>query len=87
MPTREDFRSYLNRLFGAAELLGFVSVDVTAKNVHIAVGGYPNGGNHRMPVCCEVLREAVTAPGDIVIEQPPQGDGASLRIRYSIPRP
>jgi 5-methylcytosine-specific restriction protein A len=48
------------------------------------VGGYP-GENHRMPVCCEVMRSTM-APGDQVVETPPSGKGAALTIRYRLPR-
>ena len=32
-------------------------VDVRAKELHKMVGGYPNKGNHRMPVCCGVMKK------------------------------
>lgn len=61
-------------------------MDVNAGELHRRVGGYP-GSNHRMPVSCEVMRSAMGSDaGDIVLSQPPKGDGATLTIRYVLPR-
>lgn len=79
----EQFRRALEDLFRRAA--GQQFVDISAGQVHRLVGGYP-GPDHRMPVCCKVLRRAM-APGDVVVAQPPSGMGASLTIRYRLPRP
>jgi len=59
-------------------------IDVKSGDLHSAVGSYP-GVNHRMPVCCGVMRSAMK-PGDEVLYAPPKGNGASLLIRYKLPR-
>jgi 5-methylcytosine-specific restriction protein A len=49
------------------------------------IGGYPGAGKHRMPVCCEAMRSEKRA-GDEIVFEPPKGKGASLTIRYRLPR-
>ena len=57
-------------------------VDLTSGDVHRVVGGYPaEKGNHRMPVCCDVMYEAMRGD-DEVLSRPPKGKGATLKIRY-----
>ncbi len=85
-PIREDFESELDRLFGAASAAGHTCVEVVAAELHRAVGGYPGpAGNHRMPLCCSVMLAAMS-PGDEIITSPPNGRGATLRIRFTLPR-
>jgi len=83
-PSIEEFRRALAKLVEAGEELGFVAVDVNAGNLHRRVGGYP-GEDHRMPMCCEAMRQAATSD-DVVVSEPPSGQGASLTIRYRLPR-
>jgi hypothetical protein len=86
MPTADEFRRELNSVLYEAFCKGRPTVNVSAGELHRRVGGYP-GSNHRMPVCCEVMRSAVdAAAGDNVLVGPPQGDGATLTIRYVLPR-
>lgn len=85
MPTADDFRRELQVMFAEGDRSGASSVTVRAGDLHRRVGGYP-GRNHRMPVCCEVMRSAMGA-GDRVIDEPPSGKGASLTIQYRLPRP
>lgn len=57
-------------------------VDLTSGDVHSAVGGYPaKNGNHRMPVCCDVMYEAMRGD-DEVLSAPPSRHGATVKIRY-----
>ncbi len=78
--TAEDFQSELDRIFASA---GQGRIDVTSGTLHRHVGGYP-GRNHRMPVCCEVMKRNMRH-GDQIIHSPPSGQGASLTIRYKFP--
>ena len=80
----DDFRRELSKLLAAGAGLGFVAVDVNAGKLHRIVGDYP-GPNHRMPVCCDVMRQTMAA-GDEVVTQPPRGKGPRLTIRYQLPR-
>ena len=78
------FRSALLNLFVVSKEEGKKSVVVIAGDLHRTVGGYP-GPDHRMPICCRIMREAM-GTGDEVISEPPSGQGASLTVRYILPR-
>lgn len=80
----DTFRVALNQQFDAAERLGRDYVDVASGDLHREVGGYP-GRSHAMPNCCSVLRQAMSS-GDEILSEPPKGKGATLKIRYRIPR-
>jgi hypothetical protein len=86
VPTTEDFKLELVRIIYEATQRGDRTVDVTAGELHRRVGEYP-GANHRMPVCCEVMRNALIPDyGDSILEEPPSGQGASFKARYVLPR-
>lgn len=74
----------LRNLLISVQAEGKQFVDVRAGDLHRIVGGYP-GPNHRMPMCCEAMRRAMR-PGDLIVEQPPKGKGASFVVRYRLPR-
>jgi hypothetical protein len=79
------FEDLIERQLAEAEARGAPSVCVNAGEVHRAVGGYP-GPDHRMPVCCRVMRDMMR-DGDRVTSEPRKGQGASLEIEYRLPRP
>jgi hypothetical protein len=83
-PTSGLFRLALQCRLDEAGRKGNSFLDVVAGDLHREVGRYP-GDNHRMPVCCDVLRKSML-PGDVVIAEPPKGRGASLTVRFQIPR-
>jgi len=83
-PTAQDFQKELNKIFQGAQQQGKPYVDVKSGELHRRVGGYP-GHNHRMPVCCEVMRRNMK-PQDQILQEPPSGQGATLVIRYKLPR-
>jgi len=83
-PTQADFQKVLNDIFRESEERGDSFVDVKAGDLHSRVGGYP-GPNNRMPVCCTVMYNNMQ-DGDTVLSKPRGGKGASLVIRYSLPR-
>ena len=78
------FRVELRRQLKAAERGGGKFLQVNSGKLHREVGGYP-GPSHRMPVCCEVMRNEMTM-GDQIISAPKKGNGASLTISYRLPR-
>ena len=80
----DDFRDELQSLLSKAQELGFSAVELSAGSLHRRVGGYP-GADHRMPNCCSVMRQIMRAD-DAVISEPDKGAGASLTIRYVLPR-
>ncbi len=79
-----DFQKALDSVFASALADGRDSVEVVSGDLHRLVGGYP-GHDHRMPACCQVMKSNMK-PGDSVVAGPPSGQGASLAIRYRIPR-
>lgn len=85
MARAASFHSALQNSFLASAQSGADYVDVNAGWLHRQVGGYP-GRNHRMPVCCAAMRSEMQ-PGDKILSAPPKGNGASLVVRYILPRP
>ena len=83
-PTADDFRAALYNLLGEPVVSGESYLDVLSSELHRRVGGYPQKG-HRMPICCSVMRQ-IMKEGDEVLSEPPKGMGASLKIRYLLPR-
>ena len=84
IPTSKDFQDELNKIFRHAQSQNLPSVEVNAGDLHRRVGGYP-GKTHRMPSCCQVMRANMQA-GDQILAAPPKGNGATLEIRYCLPR-
>jgi 5-methylcytosine-specific restriction protein A len=84
-PTIEMFRKQLRHILFEATSQGRTNLIMKAGELHQKIGGYP-GSNHRMPVCCNAMYEAMLE-GDRVIAAPPKRKGASLAIEYRLPRP
>ena len=63
---------------------GASHLDVNAGELHRGLGGYP-GPDQRLPACCAAMRSTMRG-GDVVLAEPPRGNGASLTIRYLLPR-
>lgn len=80
----EEFRGVLKHKLKEAEMLGLGHIDIVSGSLHREIGGYP-GRNHAMPVCCSVMRGEMKGK-DEVLAAPPKGRGASLHIRYFLPR-
>lgn len=85
MPNKiEDFRTEIQRMLRSATKQGARYVEITSGEVHRRLGGYPSA-NHRMPVCCDAMYGAMNV-GDKVIYAPSKGKGATLKVRYRLPR-
>ena len=84
IPDAAAFEAEIRRRWRAAEEAGADFVDVRAGDVHRSVGGYPGPGQ-RMPDCYYVMRRMMTA-GDVELTEPPRGAGATLVVRYKLPR-
>lgn len=82
--TRERFAQDMNTRFKVASDARLPFIDLTSGDVHRSVGRYP-GSKHRMPLCCSVMHQLMR-PGDEVVAAPPKGQGATLRMRYRLPR-
>ena len=85
-PIADDFRAKLRSILRNAALQSLSHVDVRAGELHRLVGDYPDQRHHRMPMCCAVMRQEMKM-GDSIMSEPPKGQGASLTIRYTFPRP
>lgn len=83
--TADDFRAGLVAILARGQRQGRPHVEVNAGEFHRVMGGYPARGDHRMPVVCQLMREQ-QRPGDEIVFEPPGGAGASLTIRYNLPR-
>jgi 5-methylcytosine-specific restriction protein A len=81
-PTAWDFQNRLMAILNRARQSRQSYVDIESGNLHQEVGGYPDP-NHRMPVCCEVMRKLMR-PGDSVIKEPSGSQDATLIIRYAV---
>ncbi|RJX29194.1 MAG: HNH endonuclease [Dethiobacter sp.] len=79
-PTAQDFQSALEEAFKSAQNQGEAYIDIKSGDLHKRVGEYP-GSNHRMPVCCDIMKRNMKT-ADQILQQPPKGQGASLVIRY-----
>ncbi len=84
-PTAKMFQAELDRLFNQAISDGKSYIDVRSGPFHREVGGYP-GRDNRMPVLCGVLYKNI-GPDDSCLSRPPSGLGATLEVRYVLPRP
>lgn len=84
IPTTLDVEIALKKIFKTAQGLELTKVDVKSGDLHRRVGGYPSN-NHRMPLCYNAMRAAMRS-GDEVLAAPPRGAGATLVIRYQLPR-
>jgi 5-methylcytosine-specific restriction protein A len=84
MPDAEDFRQALAGFLAEAESDGRTQVEVSAAQLHRALGGYP-GVNHRIPICCSVMRTSMRE-GDSIVISPDRGIGPSLTVRFVLPR-
>ena len=85
MPSKEEFRRELSARFRRAAERNATVLEVNSGELHRSLGGYP-GPKHQMPSCCDVMYEAA-GKADEIVASPPSGRGASLAIRYRIPRP
>ena len=84
MATTQTLRVELRSQISEAERRGVPYVDINSGELHRQLGGYP-GLDHSMPSCCNVMHEERRA-GDQILSSPPKGRGASLTIRYQLPR-
>ena len=82
--TAEDFRTALDELLKQATQKGLLHIDIKSGDLHRKLGGYPSS-SHRMPICCSVMKAAMRDK-DEIMNAPSSGQGASLVIRYELPR-
>ena len=87
MPTKAEFRAELLSQLHQAELQGANHVEITSGALHRKLGGYPPllGESHQMPACCAAMYDEMRAV-DAIVSAPKKGKGATLTIRYALPR-
>ena len=73
---RRGFPSNPSRRMQGAEHASKTTVEINSGQLHREVGGYP-GQNHRMPMCCAVMRSEMSA-GDAIPQESPKKQGSSL---------
>ncbi len=84
MPSTRDFKDAIRAKLRQAELRNAKFIDINSGELHRELGGYPSP-NASMPSCCNAMYFEQKA-ADKILSQPPKGKGASLTIRYKIPR-
>ena len=85
IPEKADFEKALSDWFREDEQEESPFVDIRADELHARIGDYP-GPFHRMATCCEVMYENYHPATDKIMQFPPKGKGASMEIRYALPR-
>lgn len=80
VPIKENFEVELENILERARNQGREFKIVISKELHEKVGSYP-GPNHRMPICCSVMKNRMKV-GDTITNQPKKGNGATLTIKY-----
>lgn len=86
MFTADEVRTALFEIFEVAHKHAVREVTIVSGDLHRKLGGYPAPkSRHRMPVCCQVMKQLMKA-GDEIVSAPPSGQGATLTIRYRLPR-
>ena len=88
-PNAHDFLVEVDAQINQAAAQARPYVEINAGELHRSVGGYPppEGENHAMPNCCSVMWQEYDAATDEIVHSPPSRQGASLTIRYRLPRP
>ncbi len=81
---KKDFEKTLTELLILAQQEKAPYIEIKSGDLHRQVGGYPSQ-NHRMPTCCLVMKREMKT-GDKILHQPSKGKGATLVIRYQLPR-
>ena len=81
-PTAWDFQNQLMAILNGARRSGQPYIDVESGNLHRQVGGFANS-NHKMPVCCEVMKRMMRF-GDSVLSETTSAQDATLTIRYTV---
>jgi hypothetical protein len=86
MPTADELRHELFQMMASAQKIGRESIEISARELYARVGPL-RGRNHRMPNCCRVMKtQLATDYGDVIVNEPPSGQGPTLTIRYRLPR-
>lgn len=86
IPDAKDFEIALTEELKLAQKTGLLFKIIVSGDLHRKVGGYPaKDGNHRMPICCDVMKKFMKSK-DKILHAPLKGKGATLKIKYYLPR-
>jgi len=77
MSTAPQFQAELSNMLAEAQQQNLPYIDIEAGTLHRRVGNYPDPQNHRMPICCNMMRQNMR-DGDRITNAPPKGNGATL---------
>jgi len=88
MPFVEFIKSVLNHMLWDAARAGAKSMEITAADLRDRLPSLRPGLGDQIPVCFQVMWAALSLDaGDAILEDPPAGQEANLRIKYVLPRP
>ena len=76
--TMNDIREYILEQKRIAKGKGEKVIELRAGDVHKDLGL-----KHRHPMVCNAMRQCMDA-GDVILYQPPKGNGTTLRIEYKL---
>jgi hypothetical protein len=85
MPSVQNFRVSLKTLLYRAHKRGLSHIDIKASDLHRRLEAYPGDPSREIPSCCQAMY-AEKKTYDVVIVRPPEGEGATLTIRFKLPR-
>jgi len=86
MPTSEDFKTELYRMMNEALFEGKTTAEINAGDLHRRVGRLPRPQSQNADVLRNLLAAFVPEAGDVILKEPPSGQGANLTIRYVLPK-
>jgi hypothetical protein len=78
--TAWEFRNKLLAILSAARHGGEPYVDVESGNLFAQLGG-DSKSNLKMPTCHDIMTKMMR-PGDLILQETPDGERATMRIRY-----
>jgi hypothetical protein len=81
-PTAWDFRNKLLAILNEANRSGKPYLDLESASLNSQIGGDSNS-KPRMSICHDIMTRMMR-PGDRVLDESRNGDGATLLIRYSL---
>jgi 5-methylcytosine-specific restriction protein A len=80
-PRTEDFRREVLRRLQEAERGGAAFIKIRSGDIHRDLGGKNSNA-----MVCNAMRSLMTT-ADVLVEQPPSGQGGTFVVQYVLPRP
>jgi hypothetical protein len=81
-PTAWDFRNKLLAILNEAKYSGKPYLDLESDSLYSRMGGDPNS-KPKMSICHDIMTRMMR-PGDRILSESRNGDGATILIRYSL---